>query len=259
MFFLFIFGRELLCCRGEFYKWLVELRGVSARSLNSGRPRWQRGGAAEAASASRLGRFSTGLDVGSVGLFWLRGVGLCKHAKLAASSKRIGESGESSWNLLFLSLTLASRCLIPAPLKPFLMMTLSASHWKAEDRRPRGLQHRGFRDVAATLAFSPSRLPPELLISFIIFYCLALNMHKWNNLQTPGIWKCTSPTHGWRKEASVSSCHTDICIWDIWRKKRRWWTKSKHSALNSFFFFFLGKKKSKSVCLSSDGGFYSER
>lgn len=52
--------------------------------------------AAEAANASRLGRFSAGLDVGSAGLFWLRGVGLCKHAKLAASSKRIGESGESS-------------------------------------------------------------------------------------------------------------------------------------------------------------------
>lgn len=52
--------------------------------------------AAEAASMSRLHRFSTGLDVGSAGLFWLRGVGLCKHAKLAASSKRIGESRELS-------------------------------------------------------------------------------------------------------------------------------------------------------------------
>lgn len=141
---------------------------------------------------SRLGRFSAGLDVGSAGLFWLRGVGLCKHAKLAASSKRIGESGESSWNLLFLSLTLASRCLIPAPLKPFLMMTLSASHWKAVDRRPRGLQHRGIQAVAATLVLSPSCLLPELFISFFyfIFYHLALNMHKQNNLQTPSIWKC---------------------------------------------------------------------
>lgn len=45
------------------------------------------------------------LDVGSAGLFWLRGVGLCKHAKLAVSSKRISESGELRWNLLFLSLS----------------------------------------------------------------------------------------------------------------------------------------------------------
>ena len=35
-----------------------------------------------------------GLDVGSAGLFWLRGTGLREHAELAASSKGIGESRE---------------------------------------------------------------------------------------------------------------------------------------------------------------------
>lgn len=97
-FFVVFFFSGRLCSAAEAscHKWLLELRGVSARSLNSGPPCSEHGGAAEAASASRLGRFSAGLDVGSAGLFWLRGVGLCKHAKLAASSKRIGESGESS-------------------------------------------------------------------------------------------------------------------------------------------------------------------
>lgn len=46
--------------------------------------------AVEAASSTDRAQ---GLDVGRAG-FWLRGIGLRKHAKLAASSKRISESSE---------------------------------------------------------------------------------------------------------------------------------------------------------------------
>lgn len=63
---------------------------------------------AKEASGSWLYRLTIGLDVGSAGLFWLRGTGLHKHAKLAASSKRISGSRELRWNLLFLSLSLSS-------------------------------------------------------------------------------------------------------------------------------------------------------
>lgn len=81
------------------HKWLLELRGVSTPLFQLWPLFWSR----------RLRRWAwvgstgwaQGLDVGSAGLFWLRGVGLRKHAKLAVSSKRIGESRELSWNLLF--------------------------------------------------------------------------------------------------------------------------------------------------------------
>lgn len=134
------------------HRWLLELRGVSVSLLQLWPLFWSRQ-LRRWAGVSSTG-WAQGLDVGSAGLFWLRGVGLREHAKLAVSSKRIRESRELSWNLLFLSLFLSlslalslSLCLIPTlslklfSLKPFLMMTLSASHWKAEEQRPLGLQH----------------------------------------------------------------------------------------------------------------------
>lgn len=118
------------------HKWLLELRGVSAPLFQRWPMLWCRRWRQWAGVGST--GWAQGLDVGSTGLFWLWGVGLRKHAKLAVSSKRIGESRELCWNLLFLSPTLS---VWVDSLKPFLMMTLSASHWKAEERRPQGLQH----------------------------------------------------------------------------------------------------------------------
>lgn len=120
------------------HRWLLELRGVPTSLLQLWPSFWS-GRSRRRAGVGSTG-WARGLDVGSTGLFWLRGVGLREHAKLAASSKRISESRELSRNLLFLSLPLPVwfRLSLSRALKPFLMMTLSASHWKAEEQRPPG-------------------------------------------------------------------------------------------------------------------------
>ncbi len=171
--------------------------------------------------------WAQGLDVGSAGLFWLRGVGLRKHAKLAVSSKRISESRELSWNLLFLSL----------PLSVWFRLSRSQA-FSNDDFICLPLEGRGAASsgpAAPRYRHRNSCFPLSLLFMSALIYCsyLALNMNKWNNLRMSEFKNLLSYTHSWLSSKkffffTLQTCQMDMAM-NVRLLGNSWWTKSKHS------------------------------